>query len=171
MEHCVLWWVGCEEGNNDADKIHKVAKHGKNLVVWNILRIEFSGMSIRIISGSKCRLRGYCVLLGRYCVLLGRYCVLLGRYCVLLGRYCVLLRGYCTELCSARCAENRTVVKLCVTIWTYFHIFFSFINSSHRLNFRQNILFCFNAKYYNIMKNICQLIFAIIVVFEATKLT
>lgn len=31
--------------------------------------------------------------------------------------------GYCTELCSARCAENRTVVKLCVTIWTYFHIF------------------------------------------------
>ena len=37
--------------------------------------------------------------------------------------------GYCTELCSARCAENRTVVKLCMTIWTYFHIFFSLIHS------------------------------------------
>ena len=70
-------------------------------------------MIIRIISRSKCRLRGYCILLGRYCVLL-RW------YCALLGRYCILLRGYCTELCSARCAENRTVVKL----WDIFSYFF-----------------------------------------------
>lgn len=65
-------------GNNDANKIHKITKHSKNLVVGNILRIEFGGMIVGIISRNKCRLRGYCVL----------------------------LRGYCTELCSARCAEN-----------------------------------------------------------------
>lgn len=41
-------------------------------------------MIIRIISRSKCRLRGYCILLGRYCVLLRWYCALLGRYCILL---------------------------------------------------------------------------------------
>ena len=55
-------------------------------------------MIIRIISRSKCRLRGYCILLGRYCVLL--------------RGNCILLRGYCTKLCSASCAENCIVIKL-----------------------------------------------------------
>lgn len=56
-----------------------------------------------------------------------------------------VLRSAEGELHSAEGVLHQTVFrKLCMAIRTCFHIFFSFINSSRRLNFRQNILFCFN---------------------------